>query len=95
MLTIEQFRALMPEFDAVEDAIVQNALTAAANRTDTEVFAEHENEAHRYLAAHILCSDPSGREARIKNNPADPFGTVYLASRKELETLCCAQWITG
>jgi hypothetical protein len=95
MLTIEQFRELMPEFDAVENSIVQNALTAAERRTDAEVFAEHTDEAHRYLAAHILCADPSGREARVKNNPSDPFGTVYLQSRKDLETLCCSQWITG
>ena len=84
MLTLAQFRALKREFDKVSDAKVQAAVDAAAARTDATVFGALTDEAHMWLAAHLLAADPRGGTVRIQGMG---FRTVYLEERQRIEDL--------
>jgi hypothetical protein len=97
MMLLAAFRTLHDEFSAVSDPIVQQALDAAALETDAEVFGTLTDEAHRFLAAHKLSVNPSGRKVRFTNSKGgdlDGSGTtVYLVERRRLENLCGAAWM--
>lgn len=83
MLNLASFRAIYPEFRAQGDAMVQTALDFAALRTDASVFDTLTDEAHGALAADILASRPTGREAKMK----DLTKTCYAEKREQLEAL--------
>jgi hypothetical protein len=83
MVNLPRFRTIYPEFKAQADALVQECLDFAALRTDSSVFGDLTDEAHAALAADILASRPSGREAKMK----DMTKTCYAEKRAELEML--------
>lgn len=89
MLTAAQFVAQWPEFAPVDDAVT-TAVAEAELRTDATVFGALTDRAHGYLAAHILASGPTGKDARIKGQA---FQTLYLAERERLESLVACQQI--
>ena len=89
MLTLAQFRVRGPEFVKTADTVVQAALDAAEARTDAAVFDTLTNDAHFWLAAHLLAASPQGREARLAK---DSEKTLYLVERERLEVLCGGGW---
>ncbi len=98
MLTAEQFLEQWPEFQAVADSdpgIIAAKLAVAAALTDPDVFGDPDvtNQAHGLLTAHLLQADPSGREARIKDDPEHT--SVYLSARRALEALVGSHWVIG
>lgn len=94
MITLSAFRARYPEFDQIGDSLVTSALTEAEAQTDAEVFGTNVNAAHATLAAHVLVSNPNGREARLNTSKLGGDGeTVYLAERRRLERLHCSHWV--
>jgi hypothetical protein len=97
MMLLADFLVLHREFANVGNTIVQQALDAAAAETDAEVFGDLTNEAHRFLAAHKLSVNPSGRAVRFTNSKGGDLdgsgNTVYLVERRRLENLCGAAWI--
>jgi hypothetical protein len=87
MMNYDEFRAACPEFQKTNPDIVQMALDQAAIRTDSSVFGNKTDEAHRLLACHILSVSPYGRDARLPNDKKD---SVYWTQRQMLEKTFCA-----
>lgn len=83
-MTEAEFRDRGPEFQGASSARVQAALDAATRRTDAEVFGGLAEDAIFFLAAHLLVSSPTGKDARLKG---EGFVSVYLEERVALEAL--------
>ena len=54
MADIATFRAALPQFAAVDDATLQIYLDMAARSADLTVFGNSEDDAHIFLAAHLM-----------------------------------------
>lgn len=54
MTTLEVFRLVAPEFSAVNDATVNNAITFVSDEISESKFGSQYNKALAYLAAHFL-----------------------------------------
>lgn len=91
MITLDEFRALCPEFGKTDSKIIEMALEQAASRTDSSVFKDKTNEAHRLLACHILSVSPFGRDAKLPN---DKTTSPYGKQREILEKTFCAGYGT-
>ena len=82
-MTVAEFRVRAPEFKGHSDARVQAALDAATDDTDADVITGVDTEnAIFFLAAHLLCSSPTGVDARLKG---EGFRSVYLTERERIE----------
>jgi len=86
LIDLAAFRLAHPEFGNQPDAQVQACLDEAELRTDATVFGSLTNEAHRWLAADLLVSRPTGREARQEKMLGGE--SIYRVRRLELETIC-------
>jgi hypothetical protein len=76
-LNLATFRARFPEFADADDALVQEKLDEAARRTPAGEWTTVENDAHAYLAAHLLALSPFGRDARLsEKDGSSTYGTV-------------------
>ena len=82
MINLATFRARFPEFSKTTDAQVSAALDQSQATTDAVVFGALTDAAHGYMAAHLLCAWPGGKDTRIKG---EAFVTTYLAERQRLE----------
>lgn len=97
MLTAAQFIARRGEFTPTYQAHpekIQAALDAAALETDPDWFKSATDEAHMWLAAHILAADPMGRDARVVGRKAQET-TLYMTERKRYEAAAAAAWGAG
>lgn len=89
-MTVADFLARAPEFRTFKseatngEARIQAALDAATRRTDSSVFGDDTDSAIFFLAAHLLASSPSGKDARLKG---EGFVSLYLEERRRLESI--------
>lgn len=89
-MTVAEFLARAPEFRTFKseaangEARIQAALDDAARRTDADVFGDDAESATFFLAAHLLASSPSGKDARLKG---EGFASLYLEERRRLEAI--------
>lgn len=98
MLDLAGFRTRGPEFAAASDARVLAALADAAEQFDSSKFGTSSDRALFLIAAHLLASSPSGREAAVGRGPRDKGGvgtgvitrSVYLTEFERLTSLYCA-----
>lgn len=90
MHDLASFRARYPEFNQVLDPTVNACLAEAEEDTDETVFLAKTDQAHGALTAHLLQSNPRGRDTRLKADAKQSAESVYLTERRRLETLCCA-----
>jgi len=63
-VTAHQFRLEFPEFYDTAEALIDSKLAAAARRINSAVWGALEDDAIKYLAAHLLSVHPAGESAR-------------------------------
>lgn len=74
MLTVNDFIMRFPEFEpAVEDGLVQVKLDEAEDAISKASFGARFDEAHGYLAAHLLAISPFARNVRIADDQNNPM----------------------
>jgi len=76
------FRNRRPEFATTSNVVVQAALNDAAAQMNQIVWGELYDEAHMWLAAHLIALGPSGHDARNEANPST--GTTYKTQYDDL-----------
>ena len=81
-LTVAQFRERFPEFLETDTSHVQAKLDEAWRRTPASVWGDTAQDAHGYLAAHLLALSPFGRDARMINEDGT---TMYGKVRTRME----------
>lgn len=64
-MDLATFRIQFPEFQFVDDSLVQAMLTAAALSVDVDVWGTKAGQGVGYLAAHKLALSPYGQAARL------------------------------
>lgn len=89
MIDLTSFRVRFPEFKTTPDATVIVVLNQAAARIDASVYGDLTDEAHGYLAAHILAVSPFGKDSRLQSDKAD---SVYGKQLRSLISLVGAGW---
>ena len=77
-LDLAAFRLRKPEFQGVNNALIQTALDAAVKRLSPGVLGDSCDDAHAELTAHILASNPWGAQARLQGTKDG--STVYSAA---------------
>ena len=63
--SLSTFRVRFPEFDAVQDPLVQAALDEADLSIDRDEWKTKADAGQMYLAAHKLALSPYGQQARL------------------------------
>ncbi len=98
-VTVASLRADRPEFAPTDDAVVQAAITAAANEVDDAVFGVKTDEAVSLLAAHKLSISPFGQQARLapKAQGGGLHGSTIYGVEYDALTRQCAGgfWVVG
>lgn len=90
-MTPAEFKALLPEFAAAPDPLVQSRLDQAELRTPADVWGDLQDQGILYLAAHLLSMLP---QARPMNKDGD--GSPYSAERKRLNGIVSSGYrVTG
>jgi Protein of unknown function (DUF4054) len=77
-LDLNQFRTRKPEFQGVNNELINLALAAAVKRLSPGVLGDSYDDAQAELAAHILASNPWGAQARLSGTKDG--STVYSAA---------------
>lgn len=67
-MDLQTFRSLHPEFDSLDDPIIEVKLAQAAERLDPSVYGGKYDQAHELLAAHLLVVSPFGQSARLEGD---------------------------
>jgi hypothetical protein len=81
LLLLSDYRSKYPEFAGAPDALVNKALSDAAEQLDAGVWGSYLQQAHGLLASHLLALSPSGQFARLENEPSE---TTYYKAYKDL-----------
>ncbi len=84
-LTLAEFVDRFPEFSDVvtnKPVMVQARLDEAWRRTPAGIWGDQAQDAHGYLAAHLLEVSGFGRDARLKS---DDTQTTYGATRARMD----------
>ena len=80
-VTLSDFRARFPEFALAPDALVNACLADAAGQIDVAVWGGKANMGVKYLAAHLIATNPSGEFARLSKAQLgllqSPWDTQY------------------
>lgn len=85
MLDLAQFRVRFPEFDKVNDPMVNAALTRAALDINVEIWGTKQDTGHGLRAAHLLAISPMGQMARMSSKEGDStYGKQYRESQAEV-----------
>lgn len=67
-MDLETFRSLHPEFDPLDDSIIEVKLSQAAERLDPAIYGQKYDQAHELLTAHLLVVSPFGQSARLEGD---------------------------
>lgn len=67
-MTYATFVIQFPEFGAVDPALVQAHLEAAALEIDLDVWGSKASQGQAYLAAHKMALSPFGNNAKLSQN---------------------------
>lgn len=84
-LTLEEFLERFPEFESTgstNPGFVQRKLDEAWRRTPAAAWGDKAQDAHGYLAAHLLAISPFGRDARMASKDGT---TTYGNERIRME----------
>lgn len=70
-----------PEFSDAGQALVEAKLAEAERNIDIEVWGDQAEDGVCYLAAHLICTSPSGVMARLVSKDGS---TTYLKRFKQM-----------
>jgi hypothetical protein len=84
-MDITAFRLTFPELNTASDTLVTRFLASAARSIDSDLFGDRYDDAQGYLAAHLLCLSPYGKNARLSSDSGKTtYGTRYEEIRFEV-----------
>lgn len=86
-MTPTELRTRFPSLATASDAVCSDALAMAERRTPADIWGTLQEDGMSYLAAHLVCIDPRGINARLTDKSGS---SVYLAERQRLETIVAA-----
>jgi Protein of unknown function (DUF4054) len=80
--TRDQFKAAYPEFEDVDDTLIDNALTRAGRNVDTTWFEEDYQTGYMLYAAHLLqrgenAADTGGQTGNIASESLGRISVSY------------------
>lgn len=76
---------MFPELNTAPDALVTRFLASAAASIDSELYGDRYDDAQGYLAAHLLCLSPYGKNARLESKAGQTtYGMRYEQIRFEV-----------
>lgn len=84
-MTEAEFLVRFPEFTpASSSGLVQAKIDEAAGGLNTDVYGSRLDEAHGYLAAHLLAISPFARNSRMTDESENPvsYWNRYAEIRK-------------
>lgn len=84
-MTLAEFRIVFPELNTAGDTIVTRFLASAERSIDADLYGDRFDDAHGYLAAHLLCLSPYGKNARLSSKEGKTtYGERYEEIRIEV-----------
>lgn len=73
MHTLETFRLSFPEFDQVDDTLIESKLDEATESIDVGVWGGRATTGHGYMTAHLLAMSPGGNAAKLVKNDSTTY----------------------
>jgi hypothetical protein len=84
-MDLPNFRLTFPELNTASDVLVTRFLASSARSIDEDLYGDRYDDAHGFLAAHLLCLSPYGKNARlVSDSGKTTYGTRYEEIRFEV-----------
>ena len=84
-MDLSSFRIQFPELNTASDPLVTRFLASAAKSIDSDLYGDLYDDAQGYLAAHLLCQSPYGKNARLSaKDGRTTYGERYEQIRIEV-----------
>jgi hypothetical protein len=84
-MDLADFRLTFPELSTASDTLVTRFLASASRSIDSDLYGDRYDDAHGYLAAHLLCLSPYGKNARLSSKEGKTtYGERYEEIRYEV-----------
>ncbi len=84
-MNLANFRLTFPELNAASDTLVSGFLASAARSIDSDLYGDRYDDAQGFLAAHLICLSPYGKNARLSSKEGKTtYGDRYEEIRYEV-----------